>query len=130
MKDGSVYNLIHEVFTGSAALQATSEGLGPVWSTAGVASFLAHLLLGPSSPQHKIDTDEAQRLQAQGVPIYRSATGPTYMGTQDGTRWLCMSRAFGDFVYPAICCEPHVCSLDITNSHLLIIASDGLSESE
>ncbi|KAG2446732.1 hypothetical protein HYH02_008293 [Chlamydomonas schloesseri] len=78
--------------------------------------------------EHKIEGEEAARIAAQGVPIYRSPTGPAYMGTPDGTRWLNMSRAFGDFVYPAISCEPHVCSLDVSDGKFLVMGSDGLTE--
>ncbi|GIL53149.1 hypothetical protein Vafri_8814 [Volvox africanus] len=78
--------------------------------------------------EHKIEGDEAARIAAQGVPIYRSPTGPAYMGTPDGTRWLNMSRAFGDFVYPAISCEPYVCSLDVSDGKFLVMGSDGLTE--
>ncbi|GFR49443.1 hypothetical protein Agub_g11501 [Astrephomene gubernaculifera] len=78
--------------------------------------------------EHKIEGDEAARIAAQGAPIYRSPTGPAYMGTPDGTRWLNMSRAFGDFVYPAISCEPHVCSLDVSDGKYLVMGSDGLTE--
>ncbi|GLC48409.1 hypothetical protein PLESTB_000094300 [Pleodorina starrii] len=78
--------------------------------------------------EHKIEGEEAARIAAQGVPIYRSPTGPAYMGTPDGTRWLNMSRAFGDFVYPAISCEPHVCSLDVSDGKYLVMGSDGLTE--
>eukprot|EP00198_Chlamydomonas_reinhardtii_P012576 XP_001701913.1 predicted protein [Chlamydomonas reinhardtii] len=78
--------------------------------------------------EHKIEGEEAARIAAQGVPIYRSPTGPAYMGTPDGTRWLNMSRAFGDFVYPAISCEPYVCSLDVSDGKFLVMGSDGLTE--
>lgn len=63
--------------------------------------------------EHKIEGEEAARLASHSPPppIYKTANGPAYMGTPDGTRWLNMSRAFGDFCYPAISCEPHVCTL-------------------
>ncbi|KXZ43498.1 hypothetical protein GPECTOR_88g441 [Gonium pectorale] len=78
--------------------------------------------------EHKIEGEEAARIAAHGAPIYRSAGGPAYMGTPDGTRWLNMSRAFGDFVYPAISCEPYVCSLDVSDGKYLVMGSDGLTE--
>lgn len=79
--------------------------------------------------EHKIDGAELARVTAFGAPIYRNlGGGPTYMGTADGTRWLNMSRAFGDFCYDAISCEPHVCAMDVADARFLVMGSDGLTE--
>lgn len=78
--------------------------------------------------EHKIEGAELDRVTAAGAPIYRNPAGPTYMGTADGSRWLNMSRAFGDFFYDAISCEPHVCAMDVSDARFLVLGSDGLTE--
>ncbi|KAG2494057.1 hypothetical protein HYH03_007701 [Edaphochlamys debaryana] len=139
---------VHDALTSAfAATNAAFRATGSIQgSTATTVILKAHRLIAANvgdSPafvvkksgevysviqEHKIEGEEAARIASQGVPIYRSPTGPAYMGTPDGTRWLNMSRAFGDFVYPAISCEPHVCSLDVSDGKYLVIGSDGLTE--
>jgi len=77
--------------------------------------------------EHKILGDELTRVAKQ-APVFKNTVGMMYMGTQDGTRWLNMSRAFGDFVYPAIICEPFVSTADIADAKYLVVGSDGLTE--
>lgn len=50
------------------------------------------------------------------------------MSSADGTRWLNMSRAFGDWGYPGVLCKPYVCTLDVSDAKYLILGSDGLTE--
>lgn len=67
-------------------------------------------------------------MRSHGVSVISNPCGPTYMGSACGTRWLNMSRAFGDFVYPAVLCEPFVCSLDIRDARYLVREGGGRVE--
>ncbi|MEW5297814.1 MAG: hypothetical protein WDW36_000996 [Sanguina aurantia] len=77
--------------------------------------------------EHKIEGGELTRVLELGVQV-RQSNGPRYMSSADGTRWLNMSRAFGDWGYPGVICKPYVCTLDVSDAKYLILGSDGLTE--
>eukprot|EP00195_Chlamydomonas_chlamydogama_P014520 CAMPEP_0202894548 /NCGR_PEP_ID=MMETSP1392-20130828/3934_1 /ASSEMBLY_ACC=CAM_ASM_000868 /TAXON_ID=225041 /ORGANISM="Chlamydomonas chlamydogama, Strain SAG 11-48b" /LENGTH=497 /DNA_ID=CAMNT_0049579277 /DNA_START=245 /DNA_END=1738 /DNA_ORIENTATION=- len=121
---------------GSTATTVLIEGTSLICANSGDSPAFVVMQSGEVfllTVDHNPNTNQEERVrvEAAGGRIEKMCWGERNKRvlSYDSMSGLAMTRAFGDFNFPGVICNPHVCTMDGMEKALyVVLASDGLTE--